>query len=322
MSSKLMQLRDKIKQKALNLGFDLVGITDCSPVESRHASLFLEWLDAGCEADMTWMQNNIEKRLDPAKLLEGAKSVIVAALSYKPPEFPSPPAPGPAGRVAHYAQFDDYHPFIKKLLGKLAEFILEIAGPGLKFKICCDSAPVLERALAERAGLGFIGKNHMLINPGLGPELFLGELLTNLELVPDKPIKSSCGDCNKCLNACPMGALRPDGLFDAGRCISYLTIEHKGQIAPELTEKIGDRLFGCDRCVLACPYQRRAAATANPLLKFHPEQATLDLNHVLQLSENDFEACFSGSPLYRTGLQRLKRNAAVCLENARQDVSQ
>ncbi len=315
-----MPLSDDIKQKALQLGFDLVGITDASPVGDNHVECLKSWLAAGFAAGMGYMQRNLEKRLEPAKLLEGARSVIVVALSYKPPEFSSPPTAGPTGRVAHYAQYEDYHPFITKLLRDLAEFILGIAGPGLKFKICCDSAPVLERALAERAGLGFIGKNHMLINPELGPEIFLGELLTNLELVPGEPIENSCGDCNKCLNACPTGALRPDGYFDANKCISYLTIEHRGDIPENLATKIGDRLFGCDRCVLACPYQHRAAALANPLLKFHPERVMLDLNLVLGLNENDFKARFSGSPLHRTGLQRLKRNAAICLKNARRDV--
>lgn len=309
-----MPLSDDIKQKALQLGFDLVGITDCSPVGRRHASHFIDWLDAGCEADMRWMQNHVEKRLDPAKLLEGARSVIVVALSYKPPESSSPPAAGPTGPIAHYAQYEDYHPFIKKLLRDLAEFILGIAGPDLKFKICCDSAPVLERALAERAGLGFIGKNHMLINPELGPEIFLGELLTNLELVPDEPIENFCGDCNKCLNACPTGALRPDGYFDANKCISYLTIEHKGDIPKELAEKAGEHIFGCDKCTLTCPYSKKAPHCQNKNLRFYPERTVLELTELLGLSNDEFEKKFADSPLLRSGPDRLKRNAALCLK--------
>ena len=146
-----------------------------------------------------------------------------------------------------------------------------------KFKICVDSAPLAERALAVRAGLGFIGRNHMLINPELGCQIFLGEIVTTLGLRTDEPTAGDCADCSQCIDACPTGALRSDGQFDASRCINYLTIEHKGPIAPEMAEKIGDRVFGCNECVLVCPYQKDAPACTNKKFKFHGDRAKLEL---------------------------------------------
>jgi len=174
---------------------------------------------------------------------------------------------------------------------------------------------VAERALAMRAGLGFIGKNRMLINPQLGPQIFLGEIITTLKLQADEPITDNCSNCNKCIEACPTGALRPDGRFDANKCISYLTIEYKDQIPAELAEKIGDRLFGCDECVLACPYQEDAPVCTNKQFKFYNDRAKLDLRRILNLSRQDFDAEFADSPINRLGLDRLKRNARICLSN-------
>ena len=172
-----------------------------------------------------------------------------------------------------------------------------------------------ERALAVRAGLGFIGKNHMLINPQLGPQIFLGEIMTTLKLQTDEPITAECSNCNKCVEACPTGALRPDGQFDANKCISYLTVEYKDQIPPGLAEKIGDRLFGCDECVLACPYQQDASVCTNKQFKFCDDRARLDLRRILNLTRQDFDAEFADSPIKRLGLDRLKRNAQICFVN-------
>ena len=256
-----MTLTEQIKQKALELGFDLVGITDASPLHPDYLNQLLGWLDAGYAGQMTWLHKNLEKRTNPAKLLPGAQSIIVVGLNYKPPAVPQDAGRNThdgMGRVAAYALYEDYHPFIKKLLRKLVDFMVGLAGPGLKFKICVDSTPLLERAFAARAGLGFIGKNHALVNPRLGPQIFLGELITNLALVPDKPIVESCLGCDKCVAACPTGALRADGSFDATKCISYLTIESNTDIPSDLAPKIGNHLFGCAECLLACLYQQKA----------------------------------------------------------------
>jgi len=317
-----MSLEDDIKRKALELGFDVVGITDASPVDAEQAQYLSAWLKAGYAGKMDYMHRNFEKRIDPAKLLQNAQSVIVLGLNYKPPQKEPKPADatGPTGKVANYARYEDYHQFIKKRLRKLAGFIVSIAGEDVQFKICVDSAPLAERALALRAGLGFIGKNHILIHPVFGPQIFLAEIVTTLKLEPDKPTAGDCSGCNKCIDACPTGALRADGApqagqFDANKCISYLTIEHKGPIPAELAERIGDRLFGCDECVLACPYQKDAPTYSNKQLKFYPDRAQLALIEVLTLDEESFNAKFTDSPLKRSGLETLKRNARICLAN-------
>jgi epoxyqueuosine reductase len=290
----------------------LAGITDASPIDPDHAERLADWLKAGYAGQMKYMHRNFVKRTNPAKLLENAQSVIVVGLNYKPPKRP---AAEQTGRIANYAQYEDYHLFIKKLLRKLTDFISSIVGVGFEFKICVDSAPLAERALAARAGLGFIGKNHTLINPTLGPQILLGEIITNLKLQPDEPTENRCSNCDKCIIACPAGVLRPDGQFDANRCISYLTIEYNGQIPPELTEKIGNRLFGCDECVLACPYHKDAPVCGNKQFKFYENRVGFNLQEVLNMSSEDFEREFADSAIRRSGLERLKRNAEICLDN-------
>ncbi len=313
-----MEQAQDIKAKAFELGFDLVGIAGAGPIDNKQCKLFTDWLALGYAGRMNYMRENFDKRTNPAKLLENARSVISVGLNYKPPKIQKQPpeSTGPTGRVANYAQYEDYHFFIKKQLHKLIDFIRTIAGPDYSFKICVDSVPLAERALAVKAGLGFIGKNHMLINPNLGPQILLGEIITSLKLPADKPIADSCGNCNKCIEACPTGALMSDGQFDANKCISYLTIEYKGQILPDLAEKIGGRLFGCDECVLACPYQHDAPACRNKQYKFHNDRAKLDLHRILKLTEENFDTEFADSPIKRAGLDCLKRNTKICLVNA------
>jgi len=310
-----MSISQDIKRKTIELGFDIVGTTDASPIDTEQAGILADWLESGFAGQMNYMHRNLEKRLDPGKLLENAQSVIVVGLNYTTPTH-TPRRPSERlGRVAGYAQFEDYHPFIKARLRRLVEFMRSRVDYSFNFKICVDSAPVAERALAVRAGLGFVGRNHMLINPQLGCQMFLGEIITDLGLEPDEPIAGDCGGCTKCIGACPTGALRDDGRFDAGKCINYLTIEHKGPIPPELAEKIGDRVFGCDECVLVCPYQEKAQACRNSQLKFYADRARLDLQEVLHLTAEQFETKFAGSPIERAGLDGLKRNAEICLTN-------
>ena len=320
-----MNLAEDIKRKAFRLGFDLIGITDVLPIDTEQVELLAGWLKSGFAGRMDYMRRNFEKRINPAKLLKNAQSVIAVGLNYRPPPIQnSKPSTGclkaktqnsSFGRVANYAQYEDYHLFIKKQLRKLTNFISSIAGEGLKFKICVDSAPLAERALAARAGLGFIGKNRMLINPELGPQILLGEIITDLKLQTDDPIKTNCSNCDKCIAACPTGALRPDGRFDANKCISYLTIEYKDQIPPGSAQEIGDWLFGCDECVLACPHQKKAPVCKNTEFKFYSDRAQLNLRHILDLSQGDFETRFADSAIKRLGLEGLKRNAQICLAN-------
>jgi len=316
-----MTITERIKEKALELGFDLVGVTDASPVGREQVSRLIGWLDAGYAGRMTWLHSNLEKRTDPAKLLPGAKSVIVVALNYKPLKQRTEDGgqkTAPMGRVAQFAQYDDYHPFIKKLLRQLADFIASITCPSMQFKICVDSTPLLERALAVRAGLGVIGKNRMLVNPRLGPQIFLGEIVTNIELDSDKPLKDSCPDCGKCVAACPTGALKQDGSFDATKCISYLTIEANTDVPAELAPKIGNHLFGCAECLMACPYQQKSPTCTNKEFVHHPDRAEIDLNELLNLTEEQFKIKFVHSPILRPGLPHLKKIAQICIQNASQ----
>ena len=284
---------------------------------------------------MTYLHKNIDKRFDPAKLLPNAKSVIVTALNYKPPACEPAQTNQPTGKVAAYAQYEDYHTFLKNLLHKLADFITENTDTKPAFKFCVDSAPLAERALARRAGAGFIGKNHMLINPTQGPQLLLAEIITNLKLDIDQPYpkdilnsklttnnsklilsaSEECKGCDKCIQACPTGALNPDSIFDANLCISYLTIEHSGDIGKELAEKFGDKIFGCDECSVACPYHKNAPVCKNSEFKFYPDRAQLNLSDILNMTQELFDEKFADSPIGRTGLENMKRNANICLNN-------
>ncbi len=313
-----MNVTNRIKQKALEIGFDLVGVTTAEPVASEHLEVFSKWLDEYCPPDLQYLKNNPAQRFNPAELLPNAKSVIVTALNYKIRPMPSERSnPKLTGRIASYARYEDYHTFIKKLLRRLIDFIKTLTDNKPRFKICVDSAPIAEKSLAARAGLGFIGKNRLLINPSLGPQLLLGEIVTDLELTPDEPIEADCEQCTKCIDACPTGALRSDGSFDAGRCISYLTIERDSdiEIPFELGALLGNRLFGCDDCILACPYQHNAPVCKNTEFKYYPERCELDLNEILNMTQDTFEERFSNSAILRTGLNQLKKTARICRMN-------
>lgn len=312
-----MTLAQQIKKKALDLGFDLAGITDASPIDTQQVDSFITWLQQGCAGDMSYMHRNTEKRFDPAKLLPSARSVICVALNYTPPnEKTSAPEPThPTGTVAAYARYQDYHTFIKQNLRKLAIFLTEIIDHPFKFKICVDSVPLAERALAHRAGLGFFGKNHMLINPILGGQIFLGEIITDLKLQTDQPIESTCHDCGRCIAACPTAALRTDGILDASKCINYLTIECKTDIPPEFQSKIQNRLFGCDQCVCVCPHQQTAPARKNTNFKYYRQREKINLQQLLILTLPDFKTQFADSPISRPSLDKLKSTAKINLKN-------
>ncbi|MHC4216575.1 MAG: tRNA epoxyqueuosine(34) reductase QueG [Planctomycetota bacterium] len=313
-----MGLTQDIKGKAVEIGFDVVGVTDASAIGGEDVERMRRWLQAGCAGGMDYLCRNFEKRMNPALLVDNARSVICVGLNYHfvEQEQGHEDWPGGFGRVARYGQYEDYHPFMKQLMRELAAFIESLVGEEFSFKVCVDSVPLAERALAQRAGLGFIGKNHMLINPELGPELFLGEIITDLELDVDEPVSGGCSGCRKCIEACPTGALSGDGQFDARKCISYLTIEHKGSIEEGAARSIGDRLFGCDRCVMACPYQNNAPECRNSGFGFDPDMGRLDLGEVMAMDVGGFEVKFGNSVIKRLGLEGLKRNALICLENA------
>lgn len=308
-----MSFESQIKQKGKELGFDLVGITTADPVDPAYAAYHQQWLASGYAARMDYLHRNNDKRFAPAKLLDGAQSVICVALNYRARNEELPAGSSPA--ISRYALYDDYHGFIKSRLFELAEFIQSLCtNRAIRFKACTDSIPLAERALAKRAGLGFIGRNHLLIHPKLGGQLFLGELLTTLALEPDAPLDGDfCGTCSTCLAACPSGALGHDGTFDARKCISYLTIEERDVINDECAGCLEGRLFGCDECLMACPYETDAPPRRNTDLTFHAEWALLSAEAILTWTQADFDAALKGSSLERLGLLCLQRNARLCL---------
>lgn len=311
-----MNLTQHVKETAKALGFDAVGITHAGSVGLRDRERFVRWLEAGNNAGMRYMARNCDKRMNPGLLLEGAKSIVCVAINYNPPEMEAQSSVVPTGRVADFALYDDYHDFIRLRLRRLAEAIRTAVVPqSCEFKICVDSVPLLERTIAQRAGLGFVAVNHGLIHPELGCKILLGELITTAELVPDEPMDRPCIGCMKCVRVCPTGALGRDGTFDAGKCISYLTIEHKGEVGPELAAKVGDRLFGCDECMNCCPHQLNVPVAANPDFRIHSERRAISLQDILNWTQGDFDRAFGGSPVGRIGLERLKKNARICLAN-------
>jgi epoxyqueuosine reductase len=312
-----MSIEQEIKDRALALGFDAVGITDASPIDSEDIERLRAWLASGRAGQMAYLHRNFKKRVDPGALLEGARSVIVVALNYKlrDDEATASAADARFGTVAEYARFEDYHDFMRPLLHELAQAVREATGEEHRSKVCVDSVPLTERALAVRAGLGFIGKNHMFIHPTLGPQVFLGEVVTTASLVPDDPVAGVCISCGRCVRMCPTGALEADGQFDARKCISYLTIEHKGTIEPELAKKVGNRVFGCDQCVSVCPHRHGAPARINKQLRFYPGRAHLELRMIGEMTPGLFATIFEGSPISRAGLDGLGRNAQICMDN-------
>ena len=300
-----------IKAQAYGLGFDLVGITTLGPATT--AARFDEWLARGHAGDMAYLERGAEKRRDSRLPVAGARSAVVVALDYGGRE--------PSGPVARYARGNDYHDVMEARLRELHARVNRLAGRDVPGKPYVDTGPVLERDLARRAGLGWFGKNTMLINPRIGSSFFLGALLLDLDLVPDAPFQDErCGTCTRCLDACPTGALVAPGELDARRCISYLTIELRGAIPVELREPIGELLYGCDICQDVCPWNVRFAQTLR-----EPAFASRDAlgareaprlaRQILAMDDVAFREAFKGSPMKRAKLRGLKRNAAVVLGN-------
>src|SRR5690606_16535582 len=252
-----MTFSEEIKKEALKLGFDACGI---SPVNnSGEEERYMKWIEDNWHADMHYMARNIDKRVDPRLLVEGAKSIISVALNY----YPHKKQASHAAQFAYYAYGKDYHDVIREKLRKLFRFISD-RQPDLTGRYFSDSAPVLERFWAAQAGIGFVGKNTLLIIPGKGSYFFLGELIINLELDYDNPVSENCGDCVRCLNSCPTGAIEKPHWVNANKCISYQTIENKGEIAPEIVPELRNNVFGCDICQKVCPWNRVAQPHTTP----------------------------------------------------------
>jgi epoxyqueuosine reductase len=311
-------LTRRIKEEARALGFDLVGVAPLAP--SAYGDFYQRWLARGYAGEMAYLArpDAVAKRRDPRLLLPEARSVVVVALNYY--QGPPPPAPDGVvrrGRVARYAWGHDYHDLMWARLDRLAAFVAAQVGRPVPHRRYVDTGPLLERELAARAGLGWIGKNTMLINPRLGSWLFLGELLLALDLDYDPPFAADrCGTCTRCLQACPTGCILPERALDATRCISYLTIELKSaEIPPSVRPRVGHWVFGCDVCQQVCPWNRFALPTAEPAFHPRPGLPAPDLDDLLALDDAAFRRRFRGSPLLRAKRSGLQRNAAVALSN-------
>jgi epoxyqueuosine reductase len=307
-------LRDAVKAEALRIGFDLVGIAPATnPVGLEN---FHDWLRQGYDGEMAWLSRRQEAYEHPRYVLAGVRSVIMLALNYRTDD-PAPPRPG-TGRVSRYAWSDaDYHAIARERLALLADFLHKHA-PGCRTRSVIDSAPMLERDFARAAGLGWFGKNTMLINKRQGSWIFLAGLLTDLELEPDAPHETAhCGTCTRCLDACPTEAFPQPYVLDSRKCIAYLTIELKGPIPVELRSGIGDWLFGCDICQDVCPWNHKSPRKNDPAFVPRGDMNPADLCRLLGLDEVGFRAAFGESALSRPGRAGLLRNAAIVLGNQR-----
>lgn len=306
-----IDLKAQLLSFARQIGFDSCRIAPCS--EPAHASEFREWLRQGAHGEMNYMQRGEEKRCDPQKVLPGARSMVVLALNY----FQGNAAHGAAGtgktgKIARYAWGEDYHDVVAAKLNKIDQFL---RGFGGQQKCYVDTGPVLERDHAAQGGIGWHGKNTMLIDEWLGTWFFLAELLTTLELPADEPVAEHCGTCERCIAACPTGAITAPHRIDARRCISYLTIELKGAISLELRPLIGDRIFGCDDCLDVCPWNRFAQVSHETAFAARQSTTGMSLREYLKLSDAEFRALFKNSPIKRIKRRGFLRNVCVALGN-------
>jgi epoxyqueuosine reductase len=303
-----------IRDRALALGFDVVGFAPATLSEKARERLS-DYISNGYHGDMGWLAERTQQRSQPTDLWPEAKSVIVVGLNYGPADNPLEVLSRPErGAISVYARGRDYHDIAKKKLRVLARFIAdELSGD---VKLFVDTAPVMEKPLAARAGLGWQGKHTNLVSKAAGSWLFLGEIYTTLSLVMEREGEDSCGSCSRCLTACPTDAFPAPYKLDARRCISYLTIEHKGHIPLEFRQAIGNRIYGCDDCLAICPWNKFAHQTSEPELEARLELRWPRLADLVQLDDATFRQVFSGSPVKRLGRDRFIRNVLIAIGNS------
>jgi epoxyqueuosine reductase len=302
------ELKTRLVSFARRVGFDSCRVAACNG--PPHADKFREWLRDGAHGEMNYMQRGEEKRCDPEKVRPGARSIVVLGLNYFQGNTPRRPAA--SGKIARYAWGDDYHHVIAAKLDKIDELL---GGFGGQQKCYVDTGPVLERDYAAQAGIGWHGKSTMLIDERLGTWFFLAEVLTTLELPPDEPVQNRCGTCDRCITACPTGAITGPHRLDARRCISYLTIELKTAIPAELRPLLGDRIFGCDDCLDACPWNRFARTSHETAFSARRSTTGMSLREYLDLTDTEFRALFRKSPIKRIKRRGFLRNVCVALGN-------
>lgn len=307
-----MERKEKILEILLSAGAVAAGIAKAEPVDSGWADRFDNWIEKGLNAGMDYMRNHAGIRRDPRLLLDGAKSVISVAFSYNHSRQRSGSLPS----VAMYAYGDDYHDVLRRVLSEAVDTFKNLFGGN--FRICIDSAPVMERYWAMKAGIGFLGMNDNIIVPGAGGRVFLAEIITDLEIPVDNPTLHLCENCGKCRRACPTGALREDGMIDCRKCLSYLTIEHRGEWSDHeameavSTEAGRTTLYGCDRCVSVCPHNNGVSTDVISPLRPKDYIYSLDSDDILSMAQEDFSRQFKGSAIKRAKLTGLLRNARNC----------
>jgi epoxyqueuosine reductase len=300
-----------IKRKALELGFVSVGIARADALDAESAHL-REWLHRGYHASMTWMENNIDKRTDPRVLVPGARSVIVAADNYYTSQEHS--TEEDAGKISRYAWGDDYHIHATRRIESLFDCIKQ-AAPESSGRYYVDTGPVMEKAWAARAGLGWQGKHTNLITRSHGSWVFLAVIITTLDLEYDEPVEDMCGSCTACIDACPTDAISEPYVVDAAKCISYLTIEHRGEIAPELGKRFGQWVYGCDICQDVCPWNRFSRETEHAEYRSREGNVAPKLEELIAMTQEEFSSRYSKSAMKRTKLSGLVRNAALAKKN-------
>ena len=308
------QLAEIILQKAQESGFCAAGFASVTPCKEESKKL-LDMIRENRHGEMAYMQKELSVRNHPEKLLPGAKTVFSAALPYT---FPLERVKDMA-RISRYALVNDYHRVLRNKLGELLDFICETYPGSVTGKVFVDSMPVFEKTWAEKAGLGKTGKNTMLIVPGTGSYVFLGEILLDIEFPPSPTLQfDPCQECNACIKSCPTGALIEPGRLDARKCISYLTVELKREFTPEESAMTGEWLFGCDVCQEVCPHNAQITTAPN-CTEFIPKKELLEITpeQILSLTRSQFKTLFAATPVFRAGLKRLKRNAKAVMENIR-----
>ncbi len=308
---------DELQSLGREAGLDLLRVAHAAPFEETER-VYLDRFHAGMLGEMRWITpERISAGCNPQELLPGAKSILIGAVSYLTTEHPAGERGGPRGKVARYALGDDYHDTVKPKLQALHRELERRLGRPIRARISVDSGPVVDRAVAARAGLGWYGKNTMILTPRLGSWVLLGAMLVDVELPPSTPVRKSCGACTRCMVACPTGALTAPGVLDSRRCISYLTIELKGPIPAELRPLMRDWVFGCDICQEVCPVNRKVSAPDH--IEYLPRArwgADVDLIELMGLTDEQFRERFRGSPVKRTKRRGLLRNVAIALGNS------
>ena len=302
-----MLSRDRIIARAREVGFDLCGIARAE----KHPRLarLADWIASGRAGTMTWLADSLDERLDPRRVLPTARSVVSVGVLYNTAET-EPERTEDAVTISKYARGADYHDVVQSRLRALLRWMADEHGPGLEAFSCVDAGPIQERVFAEAAGLGWIGKNTCVINPHLGSWLFLGEILTNLDLEPDAPAIDQCGTCTRCLEACPTGAIVEPYQLDAARCLSYLTIEVKGDVDESLRSAIQSEVYGCDICQDVCPWNRRAAVTTDAAWQPRESLSSPSLLSLCRMSDDAWRGILRNSAMRRAGLRGIRRSLA------------